>query len=235
MIKHLTFSNDCMTNSAEKCIKSALKHGCDSTVHFMPHHIDPDFYCEHFDILKQARGAGYWLWKPYFILQMLEQSENYDYIVYTDAGMEFVADIDNLISEMVGDIMVFANGWRHGDWCKMDVLKGMGCLRYADKQQLQASCIIIKVSDYSKDFVKHWLRWCSTPFAIDDSPSILPNEPTFREHRHDQAILTNLVYREGIPLNRWCAQYNLKGQEQFNNKYGVVVNHHGLRNNGKRT
>lgn len=234
MIKHLTFSNDCMTNAAAKCIQSALKFGCDSTNHFMPSNIDAEFYETYKHILDQERGAGYWLWKPYFILKMLEASENNELIVYTDAGIEFVADVHNLTNEMQGDIMVFANGWRHGDWCKGDVLNLMDALDYVDSQQLQASCIILRVSDYSKQFVSEWLEWCCHPNFIDDSPSLCTNEPTFKEHRHDQAILTNLVLREGIPFNRWCTQYNLKGQEIFNNKYGVVFNHHGLRNNGKR-
>ncbi len=234
MIKHLTFSDHRMTVSAGKCIQSALKFGCDSTNHFMPSNIDPEFVEANYDILMQERGAGYWLWKPYFILKMLEQSENGDLIVYTDAGIEFVADVHNLTDEMVGDIMVFGNGWRHGDWCKADVLTLMGAMIYVDREQLQASCVIFRVSEYSIEFVENWLAWCCHPYCIDDSPSKLTNEPTFREHRHDQAILTNLVLREGIPYNRWCAQYNLRGQEKYSNKYGVVFNHHGLRNNGKR-
>ena len=73
------------------------------------------------------------------------------------------------------------------------------------------------------------------PGFIDDSPSKTENYKTFREHRHDQAILTNLVYREGIRLNRWPAQYKLRGNEKYSNKYPTIFNHHGLRDNGKRT
>ena len=130
--------------------------------------------------------------------------------------------------------MVFGNGWRHGDWCKGDVIKAMNAELYVNHDQCQASCVILRTCQYSIDFATEWLEWCCKPGMIDDSPSTEPNEPTFREHRHDQAILTNLAIKEGLTFNRWPAQYNLRGNEKYSNKYGQVFNHHGLRNNGKR-
>lgn len=234
MIKHFCFSNDIMTNSAGKCIQSALKYGCDSTNHFMPRNIDKEFWTNNIQILEQTRGAGYWLWKPYFILKMLNESQNGDIIVYTDAGLEFVSNVHNLIKEMDSDIMVFGNGWRHGDWCKRDVIIEMNAELYTNHDQLQASCLILNVSEYSKRFVSAWLAYCQIPGFIDDTPSQEPNEPTFREHRHDQAILTNLAIKENLTYNRWPAQYSLRGNEKYNNKYGQIFLHLGLRNNGKR-
>jgi hypothetical protein len=234
MIKHLTFSDKNMTNSARGCVESALHWGCDVSTAYRETNISKSFYNLFKDILDHPRGAGYWLWKPYFILKELEKANEGDYIIYTDAGVNFVNDVEHLIDDMDSDIMVFANGWRHGDWCKGDVLKGMNCEEFADEQQCQATCIILYKSTESIKFVEDWLECCLKPGWIDDSPSKEPNQPTFKEHRHDQAILTNLVYLNNITLNRWCAQYNLKGQEQFNNTYGVILHHHGLRNNGKR-
>lgn len=235
MIKHLCFSDHRMTLSAGRCSQSALKHGCNQTVIYSPMNIDVQFNMDNEKILRQDRGAGYWLWKPYFILKELQRSNEGDIIVYTDAGVEFVNDVNLLLDEMSHEIMVFGNGWRHGDWCKMDVLKDMEGETYADYDQCQATCIILINSDYSKRFVEEWLHWCTMPDFIDDTPSKTENYKTFREHRHDQAILTNLVYREGLPLNRWPAQYKLRGNEKYKNKYPVIFNHHGLRDNGKRT
>lgn len=97
-------------------------------------------------------------------------------------------------------------------------------------KQAQASVGFFRVSGYSRRFVSEWLQWCKTYrfghgvhevadgpvgitgqryFLINDSPSLLPNHPEFREHRHDQAILTTLVYREGISLHYWPARYNM--------------------------
>ena len=34
-------------------------------------HIDPAFMNEHKSIFKEQRGGGYWIWKPYIILETL--------------------------------------------------------------------------------------------------------------------------------------------------------------------
>ena len=235
MIKHITFATDNMSKSATKCIDSAVAFGCDNTSYFKPCNIYKDFVKENKAILDQPRGAGFWLWKPYFILKALEASEPGDVIVYTDAGVEFVNNVEQLIKAK-GDepVMIFGNGWRHGDWCKADVVKAMSAELYVNHDQAQASCLIFDVCLYSKAFVSEWLEWCCKPGMIDDSPSKEPNEPTFREHRHDQAILTNLAIRENLTFHRWPAQYNLRGNEKYKDEYPQIFLHLGLRNNGKR-
>ena len=235
MIHHITFTDHNMTISAEKCKASAEKFGCDSSKIYTPKDIRPIFYNQNKAVLSQERGAGYWLWKPYFIQQRLATMKDGEILVYTDAGVEFVSNVQQLIDEMEGDIMVFGNGHRHGDWCKGDVLVHMGADEYVDHDQVQASCVIIRKSKYIFAFIDEWIEWACQKGFIDDTPSFYANEPTFKEHRHDQAILTNLAIREGIKFNRWPAQYALRGNEKYNNKYGQVFNHHGLRNNGKRT
>jgi hypothetical protein len=121
-------------------------------------------------------------------------------------------------------------------------------------KQVQASVILFRVSDWSRKFVAEWLAWCkfspariATPdpylvqdrYLIDDSPSIAPNHPEFREHRHDQAILTTLAYREGIKLHYWPAVYNKGGAPEFvyeklpeyaGDDYPVLFSHHRRRN-----
>lgn len=239
MIHHITYASEHMTISAKKCVESAKRFGCNRSNLYTPSNINREFYSKHKDIFEtkvldangNPRGAGFWLWKPYIINEALKGINHGDILVYTDAGLEFVADVQNLISEMTCEIMLFGNGWRHGDWCKMDVLVEMEALAFVDYDQVQASCIIIEKNDYTLAFVEAWLDWCEQPGFIDDTTSFSTNEPTFREHRHDQAILTNLAYQAGVPLNRWPAQYKLRGNENYSNKYGTVFMHLRKRNN----
>lgn len=108
-------------------------------------------------------------------------------------------------------------------------------------KQAQASVIFFRVSDYSRAFVAEWLKWCLFDGGrlIDDSPSRAPNHPEFREHRHDQAILTTMAYREGIKLHWWPAVYNKGGSPEFvyeklpeyaGDDYPVLFSHHRKRN-----
>jgi hypothetical protein len=104
-------------------------------------------------------------------------------------------------------------------------------------KQAQASVIFFRVSDYSKQFVAEWLKWCLFEGGrlIDDSPSRAPNHPEFRENRHDQAILTTLAYREGLRLHYWPATYNFgafnyeKLPCYASDHYPILFHHHRKR------
>jgi len=58
---------------------------------------NPTFVNRNKNILERKRGAGYWLWKPYLIFQELYLARDGDIIVYSDALVNFVANISYLI------------------------------------------------------------------------------------------------------------------------------------------
>ena len=232
MIQHITFANGDMSISAMKCCESALFTGCDKTTLYTPKDIDKVFATRHKDILTEPRGAGYWLWKPYFIDLALSKLSDGDYLIYTDAGLFIVNNVSNLIDAMDSDIMVFGNRWRHGDWCRMDVLKAMECERETNREQLQASCLVLRKSDQSTEFIRDWLYFCTQERWITDDPSAVPNDPTFREHRHDQAILTNVAILYGLTWHWWPAQYSDRYRPNYpNDRYPQLFHHHRKRNN----
>lgn len=274
MIHLVTFSDDQMSRSRRLCIESALKHGIDSIAG--PHYFDPGI--EYRDGLTLEwltsqpiydqmgadwwtnRGCGFWLWKPYIIDLVMGKLQDGDYLVYSDAGVEFIDNIRYVIDRMEQDVWLFGNNWEHAHWCKRDVIEAVWPDGYRDElyanaarnpdaiffdaswsrfgKQVQASVIFFRVSDHTRAFVKEWLDWCLFEGGrlIDDSPSRAPNHPEFREHRHDQAILTTLAYREGIKLHYWPAQYNdgafvyPKLAEYAGDGYPVLFHHHRRRN-----
>ena len=66
------------------------------------------------DILERKRGAGYWLWKPYIIYHELYLASEGDIIIYSDAAVDFIANISHLIKlTEKQDIIVFKlTGWK---------------------------------------------------------------------------------------------------------------------------
>lgn len=263
MTTHLvTFSDESMNRSRSLCVDSAIAHGVDGiTWAYAATEADK----------AAGRGLGYWAWKPRIILDFLTDAtgglvhpEDGDILIYADAGVEFIADVNEIITRMDQPLFLFGNNWEHAHWCKRDVVDEIwdypidlpppGFANFCPPmepndwkrgwdlfgKQVQASVILLRVSDFTRAFVKEWLDWCLFEGGrlIDDSPSRAPNHPEFREHRHDQAILTTMAYREGIKLHWWPAVYNRGGSPEFvyeklpeyaNDNYPVLFSHHRKR------
>lgn len=233
MIKLVNFADERMTRSQLLCTEAARKNGVDQVFEYQPQHIDKEFKADNEQILSCERGAGYWLWKPYFVNRALKHCEDGDILIYMDAGVELINLVQYVIDAMDQDIFLFSNGHQHVHWCKGDVLIKLGCNMIAGKEQVQASVIFFKVNSFTRNFVKEWLLWCQMPGFIDDSPSKLPNHPEFAEHRHDQAILTCLQIKYGITLHWWADKlwYESQRYRWPEDKYPSMWKHHRKRNN----
>lgn len=60
----------------------------------------------------------------------------------------------------------------------------------------QASQLIIKNTERTRNFIKQWLDLCTNEQLLTDIPSKVPEYTDFIDHRHDQALLSLLYYKE---------------------------------------
>ncbi|MBV9549259.1 MAG: hypothetical protein JO256_06245 [Alphaproteobacteria bacterium] len=182
-------------------VGSAKTHGVDHIHAFGAEDIDLAFREAMAGILDQNRGAGYWLWKPYFILKVLEQAREGDWVVYIDSGARLRSSPRQLY-EKVGcaEVILFQNDYANGAWCKRDAfaLMDVDDPEAHDQQQLDASIVLVRNSAISRQFVGTWLKYCQDARLLTDIPNSCgkPNLPEFVDHRHDQSILSLLFWRE---------------------------------------
>jgi hypothetical protein len=231
MIYHVSYASDNMSKSLDICRASALRNGCDATQNI---DIDPDFASHNKHILSQPRGPGYWLWKPYIIHRaIMDLTKPEDYIVYTDAGVEFVANINRIIDEMERsgeDIFLFGNHYQHRDWCKREVFDALNC---KDVHQVQASAMVLRNTENAMYLVEEWLDQCQYGNQIDDIWGI-DQYPGFQDHRHDQAILTAVAQAMNLKLHWWPAIYNggafTYDKGTYTDTYTPIFHHHRKRN-----
>lgn len=231
----INYASHNMTKSQLVCMESAKMHGCDDFECFDHLSLPFDFEWTNKDILNcHERGAGYWIWKPFILLHKMLASKEGEIIVYLDSGVEVINSLKFIEDRMDYSIWLFGNEHRHVDWCKGDVLREMLADDNFDnyqQRQVQASVIFARNTQFARDFVKEWLLWCQMPNFIDDSESKSPNVSSFKEHRHDQAILTNLAIKYGIPLHWWPTQYGHFIKHNYpNDNYPQLFNHHRFRN-----
>jgi len=241
------YADDNMKTSQQLCIRSAQeKAGIAYYQDYGPENIQADqgFYFRNMKTLEAEQrggGKGFWLWKPYIcydVLQILNDNEHSQpqYLVYADSGIEFIGSIKPIIDEMEKtgqQIWLFGNNHTHMKWCKKKVLQSMlynwfDIPNILEKEQVQASVIIFKVSDYTVDFARRWLAWSEIPGFIDDSDNIGISD-YYREHRNDQSILTNLAIQDNIRLHWWPVQYGHVIRDRYPDDYGQLFYHHRWR------
>lgn len=187
-------------------MQSALNKCVDNMKAYNPTNLDAAFVEKNKTILSQARGAGYWLWKPYIILKTLNQIPEGDIVLYIDSGVKVIRKLDNYIN-FLGDrdiLAVAIHPNRH--YIKRDLLRmmKMDTPDVRDAKQLQASIIALKNNDFTKEFVKEWLELCEIEHLLTDIPSV-DEHPDFLDHRHDQAIfsLLSLQYKDHVKIIEW--------------------------------
>jgi len=160
------------------------------------------FYSDNKPILDLNRGAGYWLWKPYIIHETLCEMQDGDILLYHDIGDVVDLNIfDYLQHSMNKDnyCLVLENKFPHGEWTKRDCFHYMDCdtEEYWNATQVEAGLSAWLKNKSSINFCKEWLRFCKIPGLLTDAPNTCgkDNLPRFKDHRHDQSILTNLVLK----------------------------------------
>lgn len=193
--------------------------------------IEDSFYQKNKEILMAERGAGYWLWKPYIILDMLNKIEDDDYLVYMDSGARFTGDPYNYLQSIDDSgLLAFSMMQRTSKWTKGDCFYEINSTeknQFQDKNQLQGTYIFFKRCKNSIYFVQEWLSYCETNLITDLQNEKMGNFPDFVDHRHDQAIFSLLAYNRNIPnipqIDQYCVEHGY-GPER------IIIDRHGVRN-----
>jgi len=175
--------------------------------------LDREFRNRNRSILGARVGAGYWLWKPYFIKRALELLNQGDFLLYCDSGSHFIDRIDPLIAVAIQTeqpIIPFELVHLEKHYTKRDALILMGCdaPRFTETRQRLAGCILIRKSPFAETFVDEFLGLAEDPRLISDAPSTRGSEyPDFVAHRHDQSIFSLLTKRYGLDAYRDPSQF----------------------------
>jgi hypothetical protein len=205
-VVHVTFGTSDYSQSLSRLRRSANRVGIHTVRIYRPHSIAVRRAAmENPELIKRRRGAGYWLWKPYILLDAMDAAKEGTIIIYTDAGQRYLADPSPLISLAAErDVLLFHNnaGYLQRTWTKRDcfVLMEADTPEHWNALQLDASIQIYRAGPRARSFLAEWQAAMRDPRILSDAPNTcgLPNFGGFREHRHDQSILTILAMKHGV-------------------------------------
>jgi hypothetical protein len=232
MKKYLVnYSDKTHKNSQKENTNSALSiGGFNEVFSFNFKDLGEEFVSENKTIMSQSRGAGYWMWKPFVIKKALEMINDNDILMYSDSGISFIRNTDELVNIMDNTsekLLLFELDDIHPNkrWTKRDcfVFMDLDHEPYLSQIQLLASYILMRKNDFVINFINEWLHYAKDYRVITDSANEcgLPNYPEFVDHRHDQSILSLLGRKYNIK--------NIPDVSQFGIGRMVtsqVLNHH---------
>ena len=251
----ISYANKPFYKSQQELKKSALKYGVDEVIDYNDIWLKKQtvFYQKNKHILSQKRGNGYWLWKPFIILDALKKLQPEDILIHVDAGALFINAVKPLIelTENKEIILFYNNGHKNSTWTKRDCFHFMDCDndKFYNENQTLAGYIVCKKTPFVISFLEEWLEYAQNENILTDLPNIceLPNLKDFIDHRHDQSILSLLAAKYSLQLYRdpsqWGNKYKMDDYQEDgefiedgyvnkllkNSPYPTILNGHRLR------
>jgi hypothetical protein len=183
--------------------------------------IDKNFWAQHKHLLEEKKGAGYWLWKPYFCQKAFNELKMGDILLYIDGGLVLqsngardLAAYFKICQQSESGLVVFEQLYKQESWTKGDVFKElqMPMEKYGKLAQHLAGIIIIQKRETNVNLFNEWLEHATKPGLIDDSPSKSANHTEFITHRHDQSIFSLLAWKYKAYIDPAKSIYELKGR-----------------------
>lgn len=175
-------------------------------------------------LMAYRRGGGYWVWKPYIIYHTLSQYNEGDIVYYADSGCtinnkseEWVI-LTNYLKSYNAVFFQYRSEYNYPGWDKVctipennssKIIHWMkpSCVSFFNNylqdesyqvfDKIWGGFIIIKKTRPILSVLENWYRLTlfKPELIMDPIGEELNHLPkTFNRHRHDQAILTPLVY-----------------------------------------
>jgi hypothetical protein len=191
--------------------------------------IDQEFYSKHSEILNSKRGAGYWLWKPYFMSKIIKTMSKDDILFYIDSGTVFVKQMGPIFDKIRNDekgAVCFSLSGKHMEklWTKRDLFlhMEMNDPKYTETPQRAASFIGLRNTQFTRDLLDEYMSLATNVHLINDEPNTDGwIEPGFNEHRHDQSIWSMLSKKQNLTVLPDPTQWGLHHKETTDSDYYI--------------
>lgn len=168
---------------------------------YAPDDLSPTFRARFSTVLGLPRGAGYWIWKYDIVARTLHRMRHGDFLVYMDAdtrvnplGRDRFDMFLRLVNVSRAGSLSFSWGDPESWWTSDRLFASMGLAakpRFWQSDHLVATVMIFQKTDVVMNMMRLWrdVLW-SDPFLITDVYSYNTTRDDFRDHRHDQSILS---------------------------------------------
>jgi len=201
MIHLITYGNNYYNNSKKRLYNEALSSGWFNTITlYGPEDLDDEFTLNFKDILRQQKGGGYWIWKPYIIKKHLDKLQDNDILIYLDAGcsinkngVQRFKDYINMVNNNDAGIISFQMDHIEKKWTTIEIFKYFNIEEDSEVKnsgQVMATVQIIKKNPNSIKLLNLWNEVLYTnPLLFTDYYNN-NQQSYFKDNRHDQSVFS---------------------------------------------
>ncbi len=231
--KHLvTFATKEYLHSAYLLRRSALLFGFDRVYIYTEKDIG-EFVKKNANIFKHKRGYGLWSWKPYILLNIMNKIPENDVIFYCDAGIKFNVNFKPLFSALEIHKRIYFSVGEHKSkdysikkWTKFKILKEFKIqnnTEFLNLPQVMGGFHGHINNKINREFINIWKSYCIKEELLDDKLDPLL-DINVKENRHDQSILTILVYLNKFQIAEDISQFGK--MDSTNDNFIQFINIH---------
>ena len=162
---------------------------------------------QHKNILSTTKGYGYWIWKYYLILEMMNKVEENDIIFYSDLGCTLnkygtKRFNEHIIKTKKFGVLTFRLEHEEFKYTKIDTYKrvfGDSFAHFSTPQILAGAFFFIN-NKFNKSIMKEMINIGikNNFYSISDKPSTIPDHKNFIEHRHDQSLFSLIAKKHNL-------------------------------------
>jgi hypothetical protein len=158
--------------------------------------------------LFAARGYGYWVWKPFLVLKMLEKLPPLQTLLYVDAGCHLNVTPESgkrlhqylATVRATGELLMEIRGAHEIEWTKRRVLEALAVSGDdLESDQIASGAFFLQRNEQNLALCHDWLG-CARyeDFSLIDDRLGDDESPRLRAHRHDQSLWSCLTKRTTI-------------------------------------
>ena len=192
-----TYSQSCWFQ-----IQTCLNRGVEGFMHYTRKDLPKEFLEKHKAYLSYKKGAGYWVWKPYIVLQALKNIPEGDVLIYADSTMTAHGSLLPLVNLLKDhDLVCFqANNHNHLDhpkpWqCDPHYWEGRSIDHgILEQKMIWAGMFAVKNTKEVRQFMRAWLDYTADTSLLHDPKTGLQDENMLGV-LHDQTIFSLLLWK----------------------------------------
>jgi hypothetical protein len=139
---------------------------------------------------KEINSLSSFIWKPWYILSILNKLNDDDVLFYLDAGCELspsaFPELNRVLSLAQESSLFFSNKLSNLEWCSSAILKILGT-KIIDHESAAAGVMILKKDIHTVNLIRKWA--CISLYK----KGLFFHGNEEKRHRHDQFVLSLLL------------------------------------------